>query len=290
MMGRFHCFTNELELREIPLLGKKFTWSNERVAPTLIRLDRVFVSSDWDNLFPDCLLQSVASLISDHCPLRLGLLECTQGKRRFHFESYWPKLDCFLEKVQRSWNLPVQATCPLQRLADKLKRLANHLQSWSQRRVGNVKKKLHYAKELLHQLEIAQDSRPLSPYEVWLHCQLKWHALGLASLERTIAQLRSQLSWLKEGDVNTAYFQRHARHRKRKKIHCQGKGGGSDYHDPTGEEGGGVGFLQQPPGDGGAARPHTRPIVLSLCGLGSLCFRAGHHRAGSMANHQISPV
>ncbi|KAF0910609.1 hypothetical protein E2562_003041 [Oryza meyeriana var. granulata] len=33
-----------------------------------------------------------------------------------------------------------------------------------------------------------------------------------------MAQLRSRLNWLKEGDANTSYFQHHARYRKRKNF------------------------------------------------------------------------
>ena len=45
MMGRFRRLINELELQELELLGRRFTWSNERDAPTLVRLDRVLCSS-----------------------------------------------------------------------------------------------------------------------------------------------------------------------------------------------------------------------------------------------------
>jgi hypothetical protein len=57
----------------------------------------------------------------------------------------------------------VEASFPLQALADKLKRLSCHLQAWSQHKVGNIKDLLQYAREITHQLEIAQDSRLLSP-------------------------------------------------------------------------------------------------------------------------------
>jgi exonuclease III len=85
MMGRFRRVINEAELQEIPLIGRQFTWSNERESPTLVRLDRVFATNDWDQLFPDCILQSSASMISYHCPLLLGLPEFILGKCRFHF-------------------------------------------------------------------------------------------------------------------------------------------------------------------------------------------------------------
>jgi hypothetical protein len=78
---------------------------------------------------------------------------------------------------------------PAASFGDKLKRLSCHLQSWSQRKVGNIREQLQFAKESTHQLEIAQDSRVLSPQENWLRCQLKKHTLGLASLERTMSHL-----------------------------------------------------------------------------------------------------
>jgi hypothetical protein len=84
-------------------MGMRFTWSNEREVPTLVRLDQVFVSVDWEWLFLKCILQSSTSNISDHCPLLLGLQEFTMGKRRFHFKSLWPKLGGFLEEASEEF-------------------------------------------------------------------------------------------------------------------------------------------------------------------------------------------
>jgi hypothetical protein len=102
MMGCFMRFLNDLELREVELLGRKFTWWNEREAPTLVQLDRVFTTLDWEGLFPGCFVQSSETSISNHCSLLLGLHDLTQGRRRFHFESFWTHLEGFLEVVQQS--------------------------------------------------------------------------------------------------------------------------------------------------------------------------------------------
>jgi hypothetical protein len=56
MMGRFHHLLNDIKLLEVHLMDKSFTWSNEREAPTLVRLDRVLASVDWEELFPECAL------------------------------------------------------------------------------------------------------------------------------------------------------------------------------------------------------------------------------------------
>jgi mannosylglycoprotein endo-beta-mannosidase len=63
MMGRFRRWIEDMAVNEIPLHGRKFTWSSSssNASPTLVRLDRVFCSLDWEEMFPDCLLLSAAS-------------------------------------------------------------------------------------------------------------------------------------------------------------------------------------------------------------------------------------
>ncbi|KAL6615247.1 hypothetical protein ACP70R_037517 [Stipagrostis hirtigluma subsp. patula] len=217
-MGRFRRFVNDLELKEIPLLGRRYTWSNERHAPTLIKLDRVLCTTDWEAFFSECILQSQATEISDHCPLLLGLKDGIRSKRRFHFESFWTKLPGFLEVVSDSWNLPIQASCPMERISLKMKRLTKALQSWSQKQVGHINSQLLLAWEILHRLEIAQDGRSLTADEDWLRRELKRHCLVVASLERTVTRLRSRIRHLKDGDANTSFFHGQAGFRKRKNF------------------------------------------------------------------------
>jgi exonuclease III len=46
MMARFRRALSSLELKELYLNGRRFTWSNERELPTLEKLDRVFSTVD----------------------------------------------------------------------------------------------------------------------------------------------------------------------------------------------------------------------------------------------------
>ena len=168
-------------------------------------------------LFPN-VLQSTASQDSDHCPLILGLRDNNSGRRRFHFESFWTKLEGFQDIVLAAWNSFESATCPFKTLEMKLQGTAKSLQAWSEKQVGHVRSQLALAKEILHMLEIAQDGRVLSPAELWLKFRLKKQALLLSSFKRTIARLRARISWLKDGDANTKLFHLHARHHNRKKC------------------------------------------------------------------------
>jgi exonuclease III len=48
LMGKFRTTIDDCELLEICLHNRKFTWSNKRENPTLVRLDRAFCNSDWE--------------------------------------------------------------------------------------------------------------------------------------------------------------------------------------------------------------------------------------------------
>jgi len=58
MMGRFRRWINDMEVTEIPLHGRKYAWTSSftNASPTLVRLDRIFCSLDWEEQFPGCLL------------------------------------------------------------------------------------------------------------------------------------------------------------------------------------------------------------------------------------------
>lgn len=131
------------------------------------------------------------------------------------------KLEGFHEAVEAAWSSVPAAACPFVTLANKFKATVKGLQSWSYKKVGHVNSQLSRAREVLHQLEIAQDARPLSRQEKWLRDQLKKHSLALSSLQRMIARSRSRITWLSEGDANTALFHFHAKHRKRKNFTCK---------------------------------------------------------------------
>jgi hypothetical protein len=165
-----------------------------------------------------CLLQSAASFDSDHYPLILGLDDVHPGKRRFHFESFWPKFQGFSKAVQQAWASIPSKPCPLETLSLKFNATSQGLQSWSDKRLGHLNSQFEWAKEILHQLELAQDNRSLSPLELWLCNSLKKRSFALGSLLRTIAHLRSRIEWLREGDANTRLFHLYARHCKRKNF------------------------------------------------------------------------
>lgn len=73
MLARFRAKLNLLELKEIYLSGRRYTWSNERAEATLEKIDHTFSTSCWEEAYPSCQLTALGSSVSDHCPLLLDL-------------------------------------------------------------------------------------------------------------------------------------------------------------------------------------------------------------------------
>jgi hypothetical protein len=128
-MGQFRHFLNYVSLKEIHLNGHLFTWSNERSHPTLEQIDRAFASNDWNNLFLNHAMQSLSSLYSDHVPLLLSIDDKFCGKKRFHFRSFWPTFEAFLEVMERAWHCSLRDVSPFRRLDWLLQNTARALTS-----------------------------------------------------------------------------------------------------------------------------------------------------------------
>lgn len=147
-------------------------------------LDRAFCTMEWEDIFPDVVLQNTSAVVSNNFPLILDLKVMTKGKRCFHFKSFWPKLSGFHVAVMQNWEATIISSCHVEIMFIKLQRLNKGLRKWSPRKVGNVKLWLALAKKILRQLENARDSRPLWQGEECLRRKLKLHCLGLTSFEK----------------------------------------------------------------------------------------------------------
>jgi exonuclease III len=69
-MCQFGEFMEDLELVDLPLLGRRFTWYHPN-GRSMSRIDRFLVSEDWLNDWGVCSLWVLPRDISDHCPLIL---------------------------------------------------------------------------------------------------------------------------------------------------------------------------------------------------------------------------
>jgi exonuclease III len=113
----FNAVIDSLDLRELEMSGRKFTWANSRRVPTYERLDRVLVSTEWEQNFPLATVEALNREISDHTPLLLSTGEKVSPKRQpsFKFELGWLLKEGFFEVVSDVWNKETRGSTPMQR-------------------------------------------------------------------------------------------------------------------------------------------------------------------------------
>lgn len=102
-----------MALREVARAGARYTWTNKQLATVRSVLDIVFVSSDWEVLFPGCTLIAETRTGSDHIPLILSLGE--DGLKRspqFFFGTAWFEIADFERLFLEKWATAVARLGP----------------------------------------------------------------------------------------------------------------------------------------------------------------------------------
>lgn len=216
LMGKFRRTLDDCELMEIALQNRRYTWSNERQNPTMVRLDRVFCNQEWEALFPDFALSALPTGASDHCPIILNHQDNVVWKVSFRFESYWLKLDGFMEVVQAAWS-KAQSGSPHIVLRKKLSETVHALRAWAKPLFSKARMQLHIANEIIFWLDMAQEDRQLSQEEIALRHDLKLRILGFAALERSRRRQASRINYIKVGDACTRFFHLKMSSMKRRK-------------------------------------------------------------------------
>jgi endonuclease/exonuclease/phosphatase family metal-dependent hydrolase len=50
------------------MTGGLFTWTNNQTPPVLDKLDRILMSKEWEDIFPQAIVKRLPREISDHNP------------------------------------------------------------------------------------------------------------------------------------------------------------------------------------------------------------------------------
>jgi hypothetical protein len=116
---------------ELPLKGRKFTWSNMQKEPLLERLDWFFTSSSWTPSYPSTFGYPLVKPTSDHVPCVIAIGTKIPRAKVFRFENLWLEHSDFKTIVQSIWNIPVGFTDSAKRINAKFKNLRRGLKFWA---------------------------------------------------------------------------------------------------------------------------------------------------------------
>jgi hypothetical protein len=216
LMNRFWSCLDEIEMKEIQLHGRRYTWTSSTQNPTQTKIDHIFATKDWEFLYLDYHLQAGGTSVSDHCPLILAYNPLQKRFKGICFESCWLLYPEFKEMVTDSSSMPVSTSNKARALHIKLARLAKTLKRWHKQRVAENRRESNQAQQLVLRIDQLQDERQLTDSEFQLKKEAKNRILALAAVKRIRLCQRSHLKWIRVGDTNTKLFPLRANARQRR--------------------------------------------------------------------------
>ena len=202
-MREFKAFMEDLDLIDLPVLGKKFTYfANDGV--TMSRIDRFLVSEGFISRWNLSSQWVGYRDISDHCMLWLISSRANWGPKPFRFNNCWLEHGDFVNLVSECWATTIIIGKKHFVLKEKLKKVKEMLKKWNKEvfgyrdlRIENIVKDLNEVEKLAADGGSPRtDQRRLLNADFWREIHIK---------ESLLAQ-KSRIKWLVEGDENSRFF------------------------------------------------------------------------------------
>jgi hypothetical protein len=201
----FGKFVSDMDVVDLPILGRRFTWFHPN-GISMSRIDRVFLSADWLDIWAGPTLWVLPRTVSDHCPLVVRYNCVDWGPRPFRFNNHWLLHKDFGGLVENYWKNCNTTGWMAYILKEKLKGLKEHIKGWNKDTYGQVDSKIASLVIDINDLDIRSEVTGLSVGDVERRKSLfaqMWH---LKISKASILAQRSRSRWLKDGDENSRYF------------------------------------------------------------------------------------
>jgi exonuclease III len=212
--AEFSHFCDAMELVDIPVMGKKFTWVSSD-GTTMSRLD-CFLLSEGFIAKEGISNQWVGDRdISDHCPIWLLTSNQNWGPKPFKFNNCWIDHPEFFNFVKSSWeSMEIQGKKAFV-IKEKLKRLKIALKTWNREVFGILDLNIDQTVKDLNDLEeqIANGAIDPSSFNSKEKVNNFWEQI---QFKESLLRQKSRTRWIQEGDSNTRYFHSNIKGRRRR--------------------------------------------------------------------------
>jgi hypothetical protein len=133
-MENFIDWINQMELMDIEICNSKYTWSNMRRDPTLVKLERVIVNIQWGQKFLHSACRTLGRPTSDHKPLLLDNDIPLNKSKIFRYDDHW--FAC-TDLVQITRNILIKGTremAPVSKLNFRLRSIRAATRQWTRKK------------------------------------------------------------------------------------------------------------------------------------------------------------
>ncbi|XP_058180127.1 uncharacterized protein LOC131298670 [Rhododendron vialii] len=230
-MKDFLEFCNNMELIDLPMLGRKFTWTNYQDHAIHNCLDRFLISPQWMEKFK-VLQWGLHRPISDHCPIVLLDDGRDWGPKPFRFMDIWLSNPKCMAIAKDTWENTQVSGWAGYMILQKCRAIKEKLKVWNKEEFGDVNSVLQIIEAELHQFDLIAEERQLSADERASRCKSKSEFWRLSRLTESLWRQKSRVNWMKLGNKNTRYFQAIANNRFRRNMVGSIKVNGTLLEDP----------------------------------------------------------
>ncbi|KAL8488413.1 hypothetical protein ACS0TY_024620 [Phlomoides rotata] len=217
---QFCKFISNLELVNLPLLRRKFTWYKDN-GSCCSRIDRFLLSKKWCFQWPNLKQTGLKRTFSDHAPL---LLEATDniywGPIPFKIVNWWIDLKEFRLLVENSWKDVVINGWGSFVLQEKLKRVEAEIKSWKKKFGTSMSKEIAENEEKLFLLDSKLESKKWEDEDREHRRALQLELEEKCIRRDRLAAQKSRSKWLSEGDANSRFFHAMVNHNNKKSKIC----------------------------------------------------------------------
>lgn len=190
-------FVDRNHLMDLGFVGPKLT---RRRGTLLERLDRALCNNEWAELFPDCFVQHLPKMKSDHRPILVKSDEMGQRsneKRPFQFLAAWLGRTQFHDLLSRVWNNGDPLTTNIQPFTEEAER-------WNRESFGHIMKRKKRIRARLEGIEKALEDGD-SEFLLDLEKRLKDEYEEICAQEELLWLQKSRTDWINSGDRKTRF-------------------------------------------------------------------------------------
>ncbi|KHN30788.1 hypothetical protein glysoja_039726, partial [Glycine soja] len=143
----FNDWIAELEVEEVPWVGKRFTWFRPN-GSAKSKLDRFLISPEWLSKWSASSQYTLKRNFSDHCPVMLKSQSIDWGPKPFRILDCWLKDQSFKKLVQQTWSHNNQRGWVGYVLKQKIKALKVSIKEWKKTHFGDTLSKYKKIEDL----------------------------------------------------------------------------------------------------------------------------------------------
>jgi hypothetical protein len=201
-MMEFDLFLRELDLIDMPIVGRRFTWFHLN-GISASKLDRVLLSSGWLKVWGNPIVWVLPRDLSYHIPLILRYSEADWDPKPFRFNNFWLELKSFKDLVVKVWDSQTLTGWMGFVLKERLKEIKGEIKRWNAETFWNSEARKNDLVEKILAIDLMSESNGITEDKVRLRKLLFEELWNLLKNIDVVIFQRSRVKWFKDGDSNT---------------------------------------------------------------------------------------